>query len=138
MRYVLDASVALKTILKEADSARAIALRDDFRNRLVELIAPDILPVEISHALARAERRGIIAKGQAKPLLLNFIQPCPILHTYGDFLERALEISSDFRVGIYDALYVSLAEQEGCDLVTADAKLITSLPGFPIVSLDSL
>ena len=60
MKYVLDASVALKTVLKEPDSAAAIALRDDFKNQIHQLIAPDTLPIEIAHALTRAERRGII------------------------------------------------------------------------------
>jgi len=57
MKFVLDASVALKTVLKEPDSAAAIALRDDFKNQVHELIAPDTLPIEIAHALTRAERR---------------------------------------------------------------------------------
>lgn len=41
MKFVLDASVALKTVLKEPDSAAAIALRDDFKNQVHQLIAPD-------------------------------------------------------------------------------------------------
>lgn len=32
MRYVLDPSVALKVVLPEADSARAVRLRDDYAN----------------------------------------------------------------------------------------------------------
>lgn len=42
------------------------------------------------------------------------------------------------RVGAYDGLYVAIAEQEGCELVTADSKLIHSLPGFPIIPLASV
>ena len=44
------------------------------------------------------------------------------------------------RVGVYDCLYVALAEREGCELVTADAKLLTSLGvTFPfIIPLSSL
>jgi predicted nucleic acid-binding protein len=57
MKFVLDASVALKTVLKEPDSAVAIALRDDFKNQIHQLIAPDTLPIEIAHALTRAQVR---------------------------------------------------------------------------------
>jgi predicted nucleic acid-binding protein len=60
MKYVVDASVALKWVLTEPDSNKALSLRDDFRNQLNELLAPDILPVELAHALTRAERKGII------------------------------------------------------------------------------
>ena len=76
MKFVLDASVALKTILKEPDSAAAIALRDDFQSHVHQLIAPDTLPVEIAHALTRAERRGVIPVGQGSLLFSHFLDPC--------------------------------------------------------------
>jgi hypothetical protein len=41
MTYVLDACVALKWVLVEPDSAKARQLRDEFRNAIHELIAPD-------------------------------------------------------------------------------------------------
>jgi predicted nucleic acid-binding protein len=54
-------------------------------------------------------------------------------------LSRAVEIATQARIGIYDCLYVALAEQEHCELVTADQRLISSLgTQFPIVSLDSI
>lgn len=56
MKYVLDASVAIKWALPEADSLKALALRDDYRNAIHELIAPDIFQIEVAHALTRAER----------------------------------------------------------------------------------
>ena len=41
---------------------------------------------------------------------------------------------SQFRIGVYDCLYVALAEQEKCDLVTADSRLISSLAQhFPLI-----
>ncbi len=43
-----------------------------------------------------------------------------------------LQISSAARIGVYDCLYVALAEREKCELVTADDKLIKNLqPSFP-------
>jgi hypothetical protein len=36
MRYVLDSSVALKWVLPESDSPKAITLRDHFRNQVHE------------------------------------------------------------------------------------------------------
>jgi predicted nucleic acid-binding protein len=55
-------------------------------------------------------------------------------------LLRACEISSQVRVGIYDCLYVALAEREKCELITADDRLVKTLqPQFPfIVPLSSL
>jgi predicted nucleic acid-binding protein len=55
-------------------------------------------------------------------------------------LRRALAISSAARIGVYDCLYVALAERENCELVTADDKLVRNLQHqFPfIVSLSAL
>ena len=46
MKYVIDTSVAIKTVIKEADSAKAIQLRDDYNNALHDLLAPDLFPIE--------------------------------------------------------------------------------------------
>lgn len=56
MRLVLDTSVALKTSLPEADSAKAIALCEAFVQGIHELLAPDIFPLEAAHTLTKAER----------------------------------------------------------------------------------
>ena len=49
-------------------------------------------------------------------------------------------ISSNTRVGVYDCLYVALGEQQSCEVVTTDSKLINTLQkDFPfIVALASL
>jgi predicted nucleic acid-binding protein len=140
MKYVLDSNVALKWVLPEKDSAKAAALRDDAQAGIHELIAPDIFPVEAAHALTRAERRGTIAVGAADVHLFNILQTGPKLHSYLALLKRAVGISSVERVGVYDCLYVGLAEREGCEFVTADDKLMKRLkPAFPfIVALSTL
>jgi len=55
-------------------------------------------------------------------------------------LKRALDIASQARIGVYDCLYIALAEREGYELVTADHGLIRGLkPTFHFIpSLDSL
>jgi predicted nucleic acid-binding protein len=134
MRYVLDSSVALKWYLPEADSAQAIQLRADFQTAVHELLAPDILPVECAHALTRAERRGIIAVGDADLHLLDLLATAVPQHSHQALLRRAVAISSAARVGVYDCVYIALAERECCDLITADAKLIKNLQGqFPFI-----
>lgn len=135
MKFVLDSNVAIKWVLPEADTPQAIAIRDDFRRGVHELIAPDVLPVEVAHALTRAERRGVIPNSDSKAKLADVLFVGVTLHAYLSLLDRALEISSQARIGVYDCLYVALAEREGCELLTADSRLANSLPGFPIVDL---
>ena len=87
------------------------------------------------HATLRPLRVGVVI-GR----LLLVLGTAPILHPYLPLLRRAVDISSTRRVGVYDCLYVALAEREGCELVTADAKLVTALgAAYPfIIPLSSL
>lgn len=140
MRYVLDSNIALKWVLPEPDSLKARQLRDDQRNAIHELLAPDIFEVEIAHALTRAERQGRIAVPQAAILWADVMSTPPFLEAASPLLPRAIEVSSAARVGVYDCLYVALAERERCEFVTADDRLTKTLqPSFPfIVALASL
>jgi predicted nucleic acid-binding protein len=134
MKLVLDSSIALKWVLPEPDSAKALQLRADFAAGIHDLVAPDVLPIECAHALTRAERRGIIPIGDAEPHLLNILLTGILLRPYQPLLHRALTISSAARIGVYDCLYVALAEQENGQLVTADVKLVKNLKAqFPFI-----
>ena len=55
-------------------------------------------------------------------------------------MDRAIQIATVARIGVYDCLYVALAEREGCDFITADDRLVRALgPTFPfIICLASL
>src|SRR5581483_6221483 len=140
MKYVLDASVALKWVLTEPDTPKALSLRVGFRQQQYELLVPDIFPVEVAHALTRAERRGLIKPPQASRLLADVLSTPIPQHPYQPLLPRAVAISSTFRCGVYDCLYIALAEREGCGLITADDKLLKNLGAqFPLIaSLASL
>jgi predicted nucleic acid-binding protein len=140
MKYVLDSNVALKWVLAEPDSAKAKQLRDDYQKGVHELLAPDVFAVEVAHALTRAERQGIIAVGQAAILWSDVLSTPPRLEPSAPITPRAIDVSSQFRQGVYDCLYVALAERENCELVTADDKLVRKLQSrFPfIVPLSSL
>src|ERR1700737_587249 len=116
MRYVLDSAVALKWVLPEIHADKGKQLRDDYENQIHELIAPDIFAVEVSHALVRAERKKIISVGQATALLVDVMNSAPALSSYLPLLSRATDIASQMRCGVYDCLYIALAEMEGCEL----------------------
>jgi predicted nucleic acid-binding protein len=134
-RNVLDASVALKWVLKEDHSSKALALRDEFQRGFRELIAPDIFPVEVAHVLSKAVRQNKLKAAEAELHLANIWTTLPQLVSSLDLMERAFEISCDTRTSLYDALYLALAELEG-PLITADAK-VAKLK-FPVVELHAL
>jgi predicted nucleic acid-binding protein len=134
MRYVLDSSVALKWVLPERDSDKALRLRDRYRVGSDQFIAPDFFPVECGHGLFRAERRGILASGQPSRLLTSILVDRPQLYGVGHLLARAAGICSHIRKGFYDCVYMALAEQEGVQLITADEKLVRDAQGhYPYI-----
>lgn len=134
MKYVLDASVAYKWEVPELDSDKALRLRDAFRAGVHELIAPDYFPLELAHALTKAERQGNILPGQSSLFWANIVTAPPVLHPSLPLAPRAVAIANRMRIGFYDCLYVALAEQEACELVTADQKLVINLKKqFPFV-----
>lgn len=137
MKLVLDACVAISMLVPEDGSPLALALREDYRNKIHDLIAPDSLPIEVAHALTRAERQGKIKAGRAEILFGDFLDPCPPLFPYFDYIERALQLSSNFRIGVFDCVYVALAEAQDCHVVTSDKRLLELFPALSI-SLSSL
>ncbi len=109
-------------------------LRNEFRRGVHELLAPDVFPVEVGHALTSEAPRVIRPPAAIKRLNNVFSYP-PVLYSYLPLLGRAVSISSQTRQGVYDCLYVVLAERERCKLLTSDAKLITNLqPTFPFIT----
>ena len=134
MKYVLDSSVALKWVLPEADSQKAIRLRDDFNLQINELLAPDVFPVEVAHALSRSERRGIIQPQEGMQKFADVLRTLPQLYPSLPLLPRAYLLSSQFRIGVYDCLYAVLAEQEQCQAVSADVRLASLFPQVVLLS----
>jgi predicted nucleic acid-binding protein len=123
MKYVLDSSIAIKWALSEIDSPEADQIRADFQHHGLELISVDVFVVEVAHALTRAERRGVLPPGESIRLLTDVMSSLPVLHPILPLIGRAIELSSQHRIGVYDCLFIALAEQENCDVLTADVRL---------------
>ena len=134
MRYVLDSSVAFKWVVPELHSDKALRLRASYQAGLNELLSPDVFPGELGHALTRAERQGRITVGEALRLWSDVMTTAPQMVASLPLTHRAIGISSQTRIGVFDCLYVALAERESCELLTADTRLINNLqPHFPFV-----
>jgi predicted nucleic acid-binding protein len=134
MNYVLDSSVALKWVLPEPDSGRAIRLRDEYNASIHNLLAPDIFTPEIANGLAVAERQGRIKTGEAAIFFHDIVRNAPAIHSNPPLLIRAMEIALSTRQAVYDSLYIALAESQGCEMASADDQLVRKLrPLFPFL-----
>ncbi len=126
-------NVAVSWVLNEPQSPQALVVRQLLVSGKDQFIAPDIFPIEIAHALTRAERRGILLPPQGSLAFAAVLQVLPQLHDSRALVVRAFEISSSERVGVYDCLYLALAEREQVPLITADQRLLTL--SFPVRAL---
>jgi hypothetical protein len=78
MRYVLDSSAALPSVIVEPLSSKAQQLLTDYRNGVHELIAPDIYPLETLNGLTKAERQKRIAPGTAFRFWRSIMTDSPV------------------------------------------------------------
>ena len=127
MTVVVDASLALKWVLEEEYTEEALALRNQWRVTGQAVIAPSIFRSEVTNALHQSCRHGHLSRSdaaEALDILLSLVAIRDPIELYS----RALVLAGDMALGsTYDALYVALAESEGCDMWTADQRLVRSI-----------
>ena len=118
MRLVVDASVAVKWLVTEVDSAAADGLLDGRH----ELHAPRLMLYEISNALwVKGRRRGI--EHDEAILLSQHLLDFPI-HWDDNWpaLPTTVGLALTLDHPVYDCVYLALARRIQGTLVTADAR----------------
>ena len=135
MSSVLDSSVAVKCVIPEKDTPKAVRLREEFRRGIRERIAPDIFAGEVVNAIAKCQHNGIITPAIGAKRIASVFRCMPQLHPDLPMLPAAYAIASRYRIAVFDCLYVVLAQREGCDLITADRRLVNALQkDFPFIT----
>ena len=131
--YVVDASVLMKWFLheKEPDRDRALALRDLHVSGRSTIYIPRLAILEVLNAI-RFSPKGDEEAGETA---LETLQDLHLEIKPGDVnvLRKANAIAWAYKITIYDALYVALAEQVGYPLITADEMMVKKLKGHSIV-----
>ena len=123
MTWVVDASITIKWVIPEVLSEAADLLRDGDH----ELLAPDLVLVEVANALWRKTRAEEISAREAD-VALDLVQQSALdLHPTGPLLPRAMEMARRLDHPVYDCVYLALAEREQTALVTADQRLLRRL-----------
>lgn len=120
--FVIDASIAVKWVVEEDGTPGALALR-----RRARLIAPELLAAECANLLWKKVRRHELSRQQAslaaRLLEAADIEFVPTHH----LLEAATLAAVELDHPAYDCLYLALAAERECRLVTADERLVRKL-----------
>ncbi len=134
---VVDASLALKWVLSEADSNTAISLLLSWNSSDIEVLAPALFTYEATNILYRQvvtnklsyeEVSKLLTKLLSIGILLNFVQ-------HKEISLRAMDLAHRFGLNAaYDTHYLALAEQEKCEYWTADSRFCNAVKDkFPWV-----
>lgn len=124
---IVDASVTLKLVLNEPNSAQA---RSFVLSNPVS--APEFMLLECGNALWAATRRKLISPALATEGLAR-IASAPIEWLRGASQgQAALAIAFEIDRTIYDSLYLALAISLGSVLITADNKFAAAAEAHPV------
>jgi predicted nucleic acid-binding protein len=127
-QFVIDASIAVKWYLPEVHSDRAEALLADSG----ALLAPDHLYLEVASVLWQRSLRGEIDAATAGQIVAELrTVPIELRHTT-ELVSDALALALESGCTLEDSLYLALAVQASCPVVTADQRLHDILKGGPL------
>lgn len=120
---VVDASVAVRWVVRERGSDEAAALLD----QPIAWIAPRLMLVEAASALRRKVRGKELRLDfavQALEVLIDAVTDGTLrLVEDEDIVAAALLLALGLDHTVPDCMYLALAEREGAELVTADRRL---------------
>ena len=124
MTWVIDASVALKWVIPEvlSDKADRIRAGDD------EILAPDLLLVEVANALWKKTTSKEISPAEADRAFDLLNESGIDLRPTAPLLTRAMDIARRLNHPAYDCVYLALADREQASFVTDDRRLLRRIP----------
>ena len=120
--------LAAKWVLAEPDSDLALELY--YANVLDGVSAPPFLLIEVTNAIWRRVPGGTLLFDTALGALDEFLSFEVASLAPPELYRRAMRLTNQFeRPNVYDMHYVALAEIAGCDLWTADKRLLNTVAG---------
>jgi predicted nucleic acid-binding protein len=119
---IIDASVVLRGFFPDEEGHReARALIRAYAQGEVELLAPTLLPYEVTNAVLQVVRRGRINLDKGREILAVFSELG--IPTADVPWQRTLELAHRYDRSAYDGAYLALAEEMRKELVTGDRRL---------------
>ena len=126
MTFVVDSSVALAWCFKDEQTERTDALLREVATS--GATAPTLWPLEVLNGLAMGERRGRLDATQ-RDSLAGLLRDLPIRidkETTVQAWGATARLAASFRLTVYDAAYLELAQRLSLPLATRDRALRTA------------
>jgi predicted nucleic acid-binding protein len=122
----------LEILLEDKYSPQASEVHRSWLAAEVRLCSPPLFFAEVTSVIRERVYRSELDERRSRVLLDEAIQwPVMVWHNDNDVMQRrALEFATRFnRPKAYDAQYLALADLLGCELWTADQRLVNAVAG---------
>ncbi|MBI4506941.1 MAG: type II toxin-antitoxin system VapC family toxin [Chloroflexi bacterium] len=130
--------MAAKWIFEEPLSAQAEALYRQSIASGERIVAPPLLPIEVTNVIRQCMRRAkspaprLLSLSEAEEAVRRFVHLPIALIMPAQLHQQALQLAARFDLpAVYDAHYLALARLLGCALWTADRTLVNTVAGGP-------
>lgn len=124
----VDASFILRTLVPGPYSPQALALYTKWYAQRVLLVAPALLPFEVTAVLRRQVYLEQLLPEEGEAAFVAFRAIRIRLYSRSGLLSRAWELAKAFnRPRTYDMAYLAVAESLGVDFWTADERLYNAV-----------
>lgn len=111
-------------------SDRADALYQDVLSRGEPVIAPVLLPIEVTNIIRQRVRRSLLTEEESREAMAGFRAVQLTLWTTSPLDAAALDLANQYDLpAAYDAYYVVLARNLDATLWTDDRRLLRDLAG---------
>lgn len=128
LKVCVDASLAIKLVVRESFSDCALALWQNWIENSTECIAPPLFPFEVSSVIRNKYVRKQLTAEEAEKSFNLFTKLDFTILMPEALLKEAWDMAREFRQPtLYDTTYLALAKLCNCEFWTADKVLINSL-----------
>lgn len=120
-RYVVDANIVIQRLIVEQDTPQVKVLFDQMLSG-TELIVPEFCRLECTNVLWKQVRFQGMPADVAEGLLVQLIALPLTVMDIQHLMPRSLQIGLRHELAIYDSIYIAMAEQLDCELITIDRR----------------
>lgn len=120
--FVVDTSVAIKwfTYANEADIFQAKKFLLDIQSGRIIVLTPDILLTELANVFLLSKKLTVLQIKTALDLLDN--SRIVVAAVNKEIVTSAVSLADKYEITVYDAVFLALAKQWSCRLISADEK----------------
>jgi predicted nucleic acid-binding protein len=128
MKFVIDASIAVKWYVPEVFEKEAVSLLNGKNHFHV----PELIFPEFCNVIWLKVRRSEITQTEGETIVSEMMQRTWTIHPHKKIIEPAYTGATSSGQTVYDWTYLALAVSLSCEMITADQKFYNALEKTPL------